>query len=572
MAVKRSRNASNGRSGDAAPAGTPTVDAAIAALMAGAADRAATLCAAILARWPDHADAHHVLGVIAHGAGNHGEALRRFDRAIAAAPRVAAYHNNRSLALRALRRPAEAEAACRTALALDPDFREARVNCGHALVDLGRGAEAEALFRAALAARAGFADAEAGLGNALMLQGRAEEAVAAYRAAVALRPDFAEGWNNLGSALQTLGRPEEAEPALRAAIAADPRYAPAHANLAHTLLDQGQRAQAALSCLKALTLDPGNPVARWNLAMVQLVTGDYAHGWEGYEARLVKPDTAAAYPAIPRPLWDGSPKHGGTLLLWAEQGLGDSLQFARFVPEAAARFGGRVVFACQPPLVSLMAGSLPAGSATVVATGAPPPDCDCWLPLMGLGALFAPAPDRIAGRVPYLAAGDDAAAEWRRRWGGKPAIGLAWAGNARHANDRNRSLPVSLLAPLAARSDVHFVSLQVGARAGDAAAVGLAGRIADVSAELGDFSDTASLMAALDLVITVDTSVAHLAGALGRPVWTLLPAVPDWRWLLERGDSPWYPTMRLFRQPARGDWAAVIEAVEAALDRFLGAQ
>lgn len=562
---------SGGRGGGATPAGIPTVDEAIGALAAGEADRAAALCAAILARWPDHADAHHVLGVIAHGAGRHDEALGRFDRAIAAAPRVAAYHNNRSLALRALRRPAEAEAACRTALALVPGFPEAQVNCGHALVDLGRGAEAEALFRAALATRAGFADAQAGLGNALMLQGRVDAAVAAYRAAVALRPGFAEGWNNLGSALQTLGRPEEAEPALRAAIAADPRYAPAHANLAHTLLDQGHRAQAALSCLKALTLDPGNPVARWNLAMVQLVTGDYAHGWEGYGARLVKPDTAAAYPATSRPLWDGTPMQDGTLLLWAEQGLGDSLQFARFVPEAATRFGGRVVFACQPPLLSLMMKSLPAGSATIVPTDAPPPDCDRWLPLMSLGALFASAPDRIAGRVPYLAAADGAAAAWRRRLNtacGRPAIGVAWAGNARHANDRNRSLPVSLLAPLAARTDVHLVSLQVGARAGDAAAAGLAGRIEDVSADLGDFSDTASLVAALDLVITVDTSVAHLAGALGRPVWTLLPVVPDWRWLLERSDSPWYPTMRLFRQPARGDWSAVIEAVGAALDRF----
>jgi hypothetical protein len=319
----------------------------------------------------------------------------------------------------------------------------------------------------------------------------------------------------------------------------------------------------------ALAARPDFPAARWTRAMARLQAGDMPGGWDDFEARWSLPEVGPG-PAIPRPVWDGTPLAGRRLLLQPEQGLGDTIQFARYAPLLAAR-GGTVVLGVQPPLQRLLR-SLEAPGVTVVACGEVLPPIDCYLPLLSVPRVLRQGLGDIPAAAPYLVAEPAAVARWRRRigaaCGGALAVGLVWAGNPRHINDANRSLPPAQLAALAAVPGVRFFGLQCGP--GRAVAPPLP-EMVDLAAGLDDFAETAAVLAALDLLISVDTAPLHLAGALGRPAWALLPAVPDWRWLLGRVDSPWYPSLRLFRQPRPGDWAAVIAEVGVALRRRAGA-
>ena len=358
--------------------------------------------------------------------------------------------------------------------------------------------------------------------------GRWEPARGAFEAALAQRPDFGDAVNNLGTVQEELG---------------DRDAAMAHYRRAATL---------------STSVSPP-----WNVALMDLLRGDYAAGWPGYEHRWKQPLQRAVHRNFAQPMWDGSPLAGRRLLLHAEQGLGDAIQFARYAPLAT---GGRVFVECHPPLVKLFRSL--AGVDCVVPRGGPLPPFDVHCPFMSLPMVFGTTLATVPAAVPYLRPPPAAVNRWRHRLAAGPPgrrIGLVWAGDPKHQKDRARSIPLTALAPLADVPGVRFYSLRVGGSADGFP-------LTDWTAELHDFADTAGLVAGLDLVITVDTSVAHLAGALGKPTWVLIAFAPDWRWLLDRDDSPWYPTVRLFRQPAPGDWAEPIGRLAAAVrDWAIGA-
>lgn len=516
---------------------------------AGRLDEAAVCYARVLAARPRHPDALHLSALVRHQQGDQQAARRLAEAAIAAAPMVAAYRVSLVAILLALGAKADALAAAAEAVDLAPQQTEPRL----------------------------------ALGNAHLARGDVEAAIAAYEAALAVHADSAEALNNLGSALHRAGRLEEAERALARAIVLRPDHAGQLANRGLVLKDQGRFDEAMAHYDRALASDLGHATARANRATLLLQQGRFEEGWREYEWRWRAPGFTTRPRTFQAPAWDGAAPAGRTLLLHAEQGLGSAIQFIRYAPIVADR-GARVIVECQPPLLRLFRRSLveEGGSvAEVVARGTPPPPFDAQAPLMSLPHLCGTTLASVPASVPYLAADPAAVADWRRRLPALPStgdirVGLAWAGNPAHLNDRNRSLPpaeaAALLRPLLATPGTRFVSLQVGDASATAAALAAAG-LMDRTADIRDFDDTAALIAALDLVISVDTAVGHLAGALARPVWMMVPTIPEWRWLIDRDDSPWYPSLRLFRQPQPGDWAGVLANVIAALAdlRALGA-
>jgi Flp pilus assembly protein TadD len=419
--------------------------------------------------------------------------------------------------------------------------------------------EAVACYRRALALRPDCAELENNLGVALEAQGSLEEAVSAYLRALDRRPEYAEARFNLGNVDWKRGNLQAAVDSYRLVLAMNPAHVEAHCNLGSILHDQGSF-DAALHCYEqALALQPDSAYAAWNRSLLQLLQGDFAAGWRNFEARR---RTQSSPRQLPQPLWRGQPLDGARILLHAEQGLGDTIQFLRYLPLVQAA-GGSVVL-CLPTQLRRIVRLLP-GVAALVASGKPLPPIDWQIPLMSLPLAFGTTLESIPARVPYLSIPEDAArAAFRVVWPSTGLrVGIAWAGSPSHAKDRFRSMPFSYLTPLLRMEGVHFFSLQMGAASRQLATA--SGAVADLAPFTSDLADTAAQMAHLDLVITVDTCIAHLAGALAVPVWTLLGYAADWRWLLNRDDSPWYPTMRLFRQPSLGNWRAVVEAVRAAL-------
>jgi Flp pilus assembly protein TadD len=459
----------------------------------------------VLALDPAHADALHLLGLALHQRRQHDAGLDYINQAIRLQGDRPHYYNNAATALCALWRLDEAEAACRTALRLNPNSLQAQSN----------------------------------LGMILRSAGRLDEAEACYRTALRQKPDFAEAYNNLGNVLGVSGRHAEAEPMYRRAL--------------------------------QLAASPGlHNEATYNLSLVLLATGRFEEGWRHYEWRFGRGGEPVRQ--FPVPMWNGKPEPDRTLFLHAEQGFGDTLQFCRYAPLAARRM--RVVLEVQPSLKRLLS-TLP-GVAEIIAQGEAPPPFDIHCPLLSTPFVMGTQLDTIPGETPYLSADPVLAAAWSPRLAALPGrkVGLVWAGNPRTMDpnaasvDRRRSMALCQLAPLAAVDGVSFVSLQLGPPAAQAAAPPPGMALHDFTAALTDFADTAALIADLDLVISVDTSVAHLAGALGKPVWLLNRFDTCWRWLLDRDDSPWYPTLRQFRQKSAGDWDGVIGAVQAALREF----
>jgi hypothetical protein len=414
-------------------------------------------------------------------------------------------------------------------VALEPRFLAAQLNRGNALAELGRFVEALTVYDAALAVVPGHAQTHLNRGNALSSLGRSVEAVAAYDRALSINPDQGSALIGRGGALQALNRHRDAI----------------------TDFD------------RAAVIDKTSADARHNAALARLVLGDYRRGFEDYEWRWRRSGMPGPR-SLGRPLWLGEyPLARKTILLHAEQGLGDCIQFARYVP-LVARGGVKVVLEVPRTLVTLLARL--DGVAGVVARGDALPAFDVHCPLASLPHAMRTESASIPSTVPYLAASPERVAKWRGRIEAipRPRVAIAWSGNASHPNDRNRSLGLTQLAPVIS-AEAGFVSVQRDLRAADAEALSGMPRLLQVADEIVDFDDTAAVLALADLVIAVDTSVAHLAGALGRPIWILVPFSPDWRWMLEREDSPWYPTARLFRQPALGDWASAIARVRDAL-------
>jgi tetratricopeptide (TPR) repeat protein len=547
------------------------LDAATAHHRAGRLREAQAAYQQVLSREPDNPDALGRLGALALQVGRADVAVGLLGRAVTLQPDFAPLRRELAGAYRALGRWPEALQQYRRAVAIDPASADSHCDLATALGAAGREGEAQAEFQRALEIDPGHAVANYNLGVSLQQQGHFAEAAESLRRAIARAPAFAIAHNNLGSVLRELGEPEEAIASYRRAIElapADPRY---RSNIALALQDLCRLDEAIESFDTALRLRPDYAKGRAFRALALLLKGDYERGWADYEWRRAIGITFADRSAG-RPLWDGSDPAGRTILLHSEQGIGDTIQFVRYAPLLAAR-GARVIVQCQPTLKALLEPSLTArGVWRVLAEGEPAPEFDSYCPLPGLPHRFGTRPATIPAEVPYLDARPERVEDWRR-WFSDPArvgsdqfkVGIVWAGAVGNRNDRRRSVRATDFMPLAQVPGVCLYSLQKGppvAQLGESAP-GLPAH--DLDARLNDFADTAAALMNLDLVVTVDTSVAHLAGALGRPVWTLIPFSPDFRWMLGRSDSPWYPTMRLFRQGKPEDWDGVFREVAVAL-------
>ena len=462
-------------------------------------------------------------------------------------------------------RPAEAETLlCRSIGAGGNDFAALGV-LGLIAVERKDFAAAEGWLRAALAINPDEPTTLNNLAEALRRSDQVDAAIPYYHMAFARAPDYAEAYDNLGCALNMAGRPADALPYHRRAIALKQDLVRAHDRLPVALPYRNRHEPALTELRHATAWDNDLAKLRLNEAYALLTLGRYALGWKGYEARW---DTLVDGVPIARchaehPRWRGRDGLAGrTLLLHAEQGFGDTVQFVRYAPLPARR-GARVVIEAQAPLVPLLR-SLD-GIAEVVPMGAELSAFDLQCPLLSLPLACGTTLATIPAEVPYLAPPTERLRIWRRRVG-RRRIGLAWAGNAEYANDRNRSIPLSRLEPLLGRTDCELHVVQTPIRPADRVVLDRRPMVTDHSTALADFADTAALLSQMDLVISVDTAVAHLAGAMARPTWLLLPFSAEWRWLTQRTDSPWYPTLRLFRQPAPGDWDGVLAAVMRALD------
>jgi len=432
---------------------------------------------------------------------------------------------------------------------------------GLALLDAGRTAEAASALEQAVVCAPDTPALVFNLANALRVGGDPAGAIVLYERAMALGLDMPELFNNLGVAWQERERWDDALRMFRMALQRDPRYLPALANSGYSMIQSGRPSEAVEFLRRAVQAEPGYADAHWLLSHALLVTGQWPEGWDEYEWRWHRMKSAAYHRGIPESRWTGEPLGGKTILLYAEQGAGDAVQFVRYVPLVKAG-GAKVVVECHAELVSLFESV--DGVSEVYARGTALPRYDVACPLLSLPSVFRTTMGSIPGGVPYLFADPHRGARWRRAlepYRGRLRVGLVWAGSAAHVNDRKRSLAPGLLAPLVSMTGVQVFSLQKGA-SGDSRGANAGGAsIVDWTDALHDFADTAALISELDLVIAVDTAVAHVAGALGKPVWVMLPFAPDWRWHLGRGDTGWYPSMRLFRQPMPADWDSVISSV-----------
>ena len=521
-----------------------------ARLALGEAAAAAESFRTVLRARPDSAAAQQNLGQALLAAGAFQEAAEALHQAIRRDPAAVAAHLGLGRALRALGRAPEAIDAFEAARRLDPAGAEVLFELARVQIEHARPADCLATLDALLAVLPDHPAAHLQRGQAFEALDRLDDAADAYRAAQRLRPDDPLARSKLCALLLHLGRFAEAEPLLAAA----PDAASFHGLRGVLLAATGRHAAAIAAYRRAIALDPAFDDARFGLGEALLTIGRFAEGWPGYRARQSARKLAAL---ATRPAWDGRAVPGRTLLVLHDQGYGDTLQMCRYLPMAAAR-AGRVVLRAPGAMLRLLRTL--DGAFDLVAEDAPLPAHDLACPIMDLPMLFGTTLETVPAAVPYLHADPAATAAWRARLAAlpRPHVGLAWAGNPGYVHDLRRSMDAAALAPLGA-VPAGFVSLQVP-RPGPLPPLPLA----DWTGEIGDFADTAALVAALDLVISVDTAVAHLAGALGRPVWLLNRFDTVWRWLLDRADSPWYPTMRIFRQPAPGDWPAVIaQAAEA---------
>ena len=501
---------------------------AVSLHQSGRLEEASDLYRGILARDASQIDALHLLGVLAHQQGRHAEAAETIQRAVELEPRAA-------------------------------DFR---VNLASVLLATGdlEGAAREA--EQAIALDASSAVAHSTLSAILLRQNHPEDAAAHARRAVRLAPAYPAARHNLGCALHRLERNWEAVPCFRAALELAPSYLEARINLGRALEELGRIDEAEACYRAALSLKPDFAAAHWNIALMQLRRGDFENGWKGHEWRWSRPGASPhrfGQPGFSQPMWDGSPLCGRRILLHDEQGLGDTIQFVRYAA-SVERLGGEVILECQLPLCGIL--STAPGVHQTVARGSELPPFDVHAPLLSLPRLVSDTSE-----VPYLRVDAPRVAHWRevmdRKAEGRPKIGLVWAGNPEQENDHRRSLTLDRLSPLSRLDRFAFFRLQRGSAA---AQPGM--DLIPLENDPPTIEDTAAMLMNLDLLISTDTMPPHLVGALGRPVWTLVSFMPDWRWMLGREDCPWYPTMRLFRQPGPGAWKPVIERVAAELAQW----
>jgi len=512
----------------------PQYATALALHRAGRLEEAAFAYAQMLRADPRTAEAWHLLGVIACQGGRLREGAQHFRKAVELQPGFLLGWMDLGAALREQSDTAGAVACFDHVLAIDPAHADAHISRGEALCVQGRHEDALGSFESAIRLDAQDARAHNNAGNALLEMGSYDAALARFDRAVALRPGYVRALSNRGCALHALGR----------------------------------YADSIAQCNSALALQPDFGEARAHRGLTSLLLGDFRQGWIDNEARWQTMGTPQPR-RFSHARWNGEADiDGKTILLHAEQGLGDTVQFCRYARPVADR-GARVILQVQPELVSLLRTL--DGPSQIVSEGDPLPDFDVHCPLLSLPLAFGTDLTSIPSGAAYLHVDKARVSQWRMRLGPKSSrlrIGLVWSGSSGHKNDRNRSIPLQDLLDALQGIDAEFVSLQKEVRDRDATALAGAARVLPLGTELQDFADTAALASLVDLVVTVDTAVAHLAAAVGKTTWILLPWVPDWRWQLDRRESPWYREVRLFRQPAPGDWPAVLSALRAELDEL----
>ncbi len=557
----------------------------------------------ILKRQPEQADTLRLFGVLNRQRGKLEEARTWLEKALVVQPQSAESHHDLGLAFFEMGRLEKAISAYQQAIQIQPEFSDAHYNLGNAYYALKRWKEAEASYRRAVEQQPDLAQAHYNLGLLAQEARQPEAAISSYEQAIRFDPTHLDALLNLGIALKDAGRMEESESCLQRVLTLNPAHVKARVNLATIFAIRARQStaqqdldRAEALCQEALQIDSDLPEAwsnlgvirqakgavdeaiacceralksrpedaetRFNLAIGQLLSGQFEPGWHNYEARWKTPNPIFADRGFSQPLWKGEDLAGRTLLVHAEQGHGDTIQFVRYLPLLAQR-GARVILECQPALKPLL--TTVEGVSNIIERGEPTPACDYQIPLMSLPLQMRTSIETIPDRVPYLRVPDGIKLDLHSPPSTRLRMGLVWAGSPHHSSDRIRSLQLLNLAPIWSLSGIAVYSLQIGTPRQQLVEVEGANGIIDLSSQLTDFAVTASAIQQLDLVVTVDTAVAHLSGALNKPAWVLLPFAPDWRWLLDRKDSPWYPGMRLFRQPRPGDWAAVIDAVAIAL-------
>lgn len=516
------------------------------------------------------------LAQLLHETNRLSEAEMTYRRVLALDPNFVSVLCNLGSLLKQTGHQAEAEQFYRHAIDLQPHLTEVHFNLSNLLQDTQRFQEAEGSLRVVLDLMPNHAGAHCNLGNLFKLRKSYAAAETEYRTAIELRPDFAEAFFNFGGLLQETGRLDEAESALRKSVALKPGYVDAHYNLGKLLKETQRLSEAEAEYRFVLAIDPQHADAQWNLGLLLLLLGRYEEGWPFYEARYSekRTDCVARIPKLPCPQWQGESLADKSLLIWPEQGFGDYIQFSRYARILKAQGVSRLTMVCAPPLKPLLE-TLESVDA-VVTTSESIPRHDFWSFPMSLPLHLGTTRGNLPDIIPYLSVRAKRTEHWRPQI---PAdgfnVGLVWRGNPGHANDAQRSLPdLKILAPLWHIAGTRFISLQMGCSQDleEITAAGLP--IVSLGPEIQDFADTAAIITQLDLLISVDTAAAHLAGALGKPCWLLLPTPnADWRWLVDRQDSPWYPgVMRLFRQTEPQDWLGVVKELELSLAQSVQAR
>lgn len=513
---------------------TNKLQQALALHQQGQLDRARAMYEDILKFQPAHSDALHFLGVIENHHGNHARAAKLIERSIAIFPNNPACYLNLGNAQKDLKQLPAALVSYNKAIALKPDYALAYSNRGVVLQ---------------------------------MLQ-RLEEAVSAFDKAISIKPDYVEAHYNRANSLKNLGRMAAAIDGYNVAISLFPSFADAFLNRGSAQLELRQLEPALQSFETAATIRPDYAEAQWNKALLLLLTGDLTAGWPLHEWRWKLGNADHERRTFTQPLWLGEESlKGKTVLLYGEQGLGDSIQFVRYAKRVAA-LGARVILEAPQPLMELF--KTVEGVSALIQQGQPLPEFDVHCPLLSLPLAFKTTLESVPGSSSYLQSEADKRDQWAQKLGAgsKKRVGLIWSGNRKHGNDHNRSIPLSMILPYLPR-DMEYISLQKELRDTDRATLEESKNIRHFGDALVDFADTAALCDLMDVIVSVDTSVAHLCGALGKPTWLLLPHVPDWRWLLDRPDSPWYPSATLYRQNTPGDWGSALANVQRDLSRLL---
>ena len=543
------------------------IDRGAVLLGAGKLAEAEQICRTILQAKPDDFNAVLLLGIVRSHRNQLDAALACFEQALSSQPASYDALFNRALTLQRLQRQEEALQSYERVLAIKPDCIESLNNRGNALQQLGRPIEAIASYDRALALAPQYADALNNRGNTLKKLRRYGEALECFDRALAAQPAHPQLLNHRAVVLHAVRRYGDALADYDRAVSINPAYVEALSNRGVTLHALQRYAEALKSYDDALAIEPSYADAVWNKSLLLLALGELFEGWLLYEWRTRRSDAPAAR-SFSKPLWEGEDVRGKRLLLHAEQGLGDAIQFSRYATIAAAR-GATVILEVPQALNALVSGI--DGVSVVVSTGNALPEYDLHCPLMRMPLVLGTTLATIPAATPYINVDAQTLARWSAKLGPRTRmrVGLVWTGNPLHHNDSNRSIPFDLLAPLL-DLPVDWICLHKDLSAEERDALTKRPAVRYFANDIADFADTATLTQLCDMVISVDTAVAHLAGALGKPLWLLLPSFPDWRWLVERDDSPWYPSARLFRQPALGDWASVIEHVKRQMQALLG--